>query len=105
MTVKVCRISRMIVTLAIVACATVHANKSGIPEGRIQPFNYEGVQLLDGRLKAQFEQVRDFYVALRDNDILKGFRERTEKPAPGKEIGGAYSARPLTFGQWLTVYP
>jgi len=46
----------------------------GNPKGIIQPFNFEGVQLLDGRLKTQFEQVKDFYLSLRPNDILKGFR-------------------------------
>ncbi|MHC4540998.1 MAG: beta-L-arabinofuranosidase domain-containing protein, partial [Planctomycetota bacterium] len=97
--------ARLIVIPAMILCATAHcAGVESNPDGRIQPFNYESVQLLDGRLKDQFEQVRDYYMALRDNDILKGFRERTGKVAPGKEIGGAYSARPLSFGQWLSGF-
>jgi len=67
----------------------------------IQPFNYTGVQLLPGRQKAQFDQVRDFYMGLRPNDILRGFRLRHESWAPGKELGGAYSQNALCFGQWL----
>ncbi len=102
MTVKLFRKYSTVFVLAIVVCVTAHADGKGNPEGLIQPFNYEGVELLDGRLKDQFEQVRDYYMALRDNDILKGFRERTGKTnVPGTEIGGAYSSRPLTFGQWL----
>lgn len=98
-------IAKLIVIPTMILCATaLCAGVEGDPGGRIQPFNYDGVQLLDGPLKAQFEQVRDFYMALRDNDILKGFREREGKLAPGKEIGGAYSARPLSFGQWLSGF-
>jgi len=104
MTLMSSRICSTIVTLTILLCATVHANEQGDPEGRIQPFNYENVQLLDGRLKDQFEQVKEFYLALRDNDILKGFRQRVGESAPGEEIGGAYSERPLSFGQWLSGF-
>ena len=67
----------------------------------IQPFNYTGVQLLPGRQKTQFDQVRDFYMGLQPNDILRGFRLRHAPWAPGKELGGAYSENALCFGQWL----
>lgn len=75
------------------------------PNGIIQPFNFDGVQLLNGRLKAQFEQVKEFYLSLRANDILMGFRERTgQKNVPGKELGGAHSNSALGFGQWLGAF-
>jgi DUF1680 family protein len=67
----------------------------------IHSFNLENVRLLPGRLNDQFEEVRAFYMKLQPNDILKGFRERSGKYAPGKELGGAYSETPLSFGQWL----
>ena len=70
----------------------------------IHPFNYEGVRLLDGPLKRQFEQVKDFYLSLRANDILKGFRERAGKDAPGKDLGGAHAHSALGFGQWLSAF-
>jgi len=79
-------------------------NQNGDPKGLIRAFNYEGVRLLDGRLKDQFEQVKEFYLSLQDDDILKGFRQRAGVPAPGEEIGGAYSTRPLSFGQWLSGF-
>jgi len=98
----------LIATLGVSATArsavTEGRNEGGNPRGLIRPFNYEGVQLLDGRLKDQFEQVMAFYLALRDDDILKGFRQRVGAPAPGEEIGGAYSIRPLSFGQWLSGF-
>lgn len=65
----------------------------------IQPFNYEGVQLLDGRLKDQFEQVRDFYCSMRTNDILKSYRSRAGLNAPGREMYGT-----IGFGQWLSAF-
>jgi DUF1680 family protein len=76
----------------------------GNPKGKIQPFNLEGVRLLEGRLKTQFEQVKDFYLSLRPNDILKGFRERKGENAPGKELGGAHSQSALGFGQWIGAF-
>lgn len=100
----------IILIMNLTPCAIIEAqamaNKDDIASRiTIQPFNYEGVQLLDGRLKSQFEHVKDFYMSLRDNDILKGFRERsTGKRAPGKELGGAYSESALSFGQWLGAF-
>jgi DUF1680 family protein len=69
----------------------------------IVPFNYEGVELLPGPLYDQYHQVKDFYLKLRNNDILKGFRARHGN-APGDGIGGAYENGALTFGQWLSAY-
>jgi len=75
------------------------------PKVVIEPFNYEGVQLLNGRLKNQFEQIRDFYYALRANDILYSFRLRAGiKHPPGKNIGGAAGRAGLTFGQWIGAF-
>lgn len=80
------------------------ANITSDAGGVIHPFNYEGVELLDGPLKEQFEHVKAFYLSLQDNDILHGFRKRAGMHAPGKELGGAYSNTALTFGQWLGAF-
>lgn len=72
--------------------------------GIIEPFQLQGVELLPGRLKDQFEQVKSFYLELRPNDMLRGFRARHGQWAPGKELGGAYSQSALTFGQWLSGF-
>ncbi len=80
-------------------------SRPGSAQGVIEPFNYDGVQLLDGHLKTQFEQVKDFYLSLRNSDILKGFRERAgQNNPPGKELGGAHSQSALGFGQWLGAF-
>ena len=70
----------------------------------LRPFDYGAVTLLPGRLHDQFHQVKDFYQELRDTDILKLFRLRKSRRAPGRELGGAYSDNGLTFGQWLGAY-
>ena len=67
----------------------------------IKAFDYQGVRLLPGRHREQFLQVRDFYMRLRPNDVLRGFRLKQRDWAPGKDLGGAYTERPLCFGQWL----
>lgn len=46
-------------------------SKIADPNGVIQPFDLENVQLLDGFLKSQFDSVRDFYCNIRNDDILK----------------------------------
>jgi len=66
----------------------------------IEPFDYRGVTLDAGPLMKQVEEVRAFYLAIPNDDLLKGFRTRAGKPAPGKELGGWYSSDTfLVFGQ------
>ncbi len=69
----------------------------------LEPFGYEGVRLLDGMLKKQYEATRDFYYNIPDDDILLGFRQRAGLPAPGKALPGWYGGDVFnTFGQWLS---
>lgn len=70
----------------------------------LHPFDYDGVRLLDGRLKKQYLATRNFYFNLRNDDILVGFRKRAGLPAPGTELGGWYSMDfANAFGQWLSA--
>jgi uncharacterized protein len=85
------------------------------PKIFIEPFNYQGVRLLDGRLKTQYQTARDYYYAIPSDDMLKGFRQRYGLPAPGNDLGGWYSGDPTqrtwwslgdtfhVFGQWLSA--
>ena len=70
----------------------------------IQPFGYGGVTLDGGRIREQYDEVKAYCMGIADNDYLKGFRERaTGKPAPGKELGGWYSANfGNCFGQVIS---
>jgi DUF1680 family protein len=81
---------------------------------RLDPFDYDGVSLLGGPLKAQYAAMRDYYFAIPDDDMLKGFRMRAGMRARGEDLGGWYSGDPKrrtwwsngdtfnTFGQWLS---
>ncbi|HBG25568.1 MAG: hypothetical protein A2Y10_05050 [Planctomycetes bacterium GWF2_41_51] len=70
------------------------------PNPVIEPFDYKGIQLNDGRLQQQFEIVKNEYLRTSNDDLLIGFRKRANLPAPGKELGGWYSADSFNiFGQ------
>ena len=87
---------------------------SGAPKTFMEPFNYEGVRLLDGRMKSQYTAARDYFYAIPNDDMLKGFRIRAGLSAPGNDLGGWYSGDPRVkywwsagdtfnvFGQWLS---
>lgn len=73
------------------------------PKWLLEPFNYEGVRLLDGMLRNQYLATRDFYFSLPNDDILKGFRKRAGLPAPGNDMGAwAMEDTGMVFGQWLS---
>jgi uncharacterized protein len=77
-----------------------------LPPGKIyyEPFNYGGVRLRDGMFKKQYDAARDYYFAIPDDDILRGFRLRAKMPAPGNELGGWNSFDPYEhLGQWMSV--
>jgi hypothetical protein len=84
------------------------------PLRHLEPFDYDGVALLDGPLAAQIAAMRAYYLAIPDDDILRGFRIRAGQRARGEDLGGWYSGDPKrrtwwsngdtfnTFGQWLS---
>jgi len=84
------------------------------PKTFLESFDYEGVSLLAGPMKAQYDTMRAYYYAIPDDDILKGFRVRAGQRARGNDLGGWYSGEPNrrfwwsngdtfnTFGQWLS---
>ncbi len=65
-------------TSTLLTCDGNHAG----PETYLKPFSYEGVQLLEGMLKKQYEAARDYYYAIPDDDIVRGFRQRAGLRAP-----------------------
>ncbi len=85
---------------------------------RLLPFNYAGVRLSESMFERQFEQMRAYFLAIPDDSILRGFRQRAGLAAPGEALGGWYDAdMPLplmfekkpstlchTFGQWLGAF-
>lgn len=74
-----------------------------VPKNNIEPFDYQGVRLLDGMLKSQYDRTREYYHRIPNDDILKGFRERAGLPAPGQNMGGwAQRDSSHAFGQWVS---
>lgn len=73
------------------------------PRVFLQPFNYDGVRLLDGPFARQLADTRDYYLNIPDANILKGFRQQAGLPAPGQDLGGwCLHDAGVVFGQWLS---
>lgn len=64
------------------------------PKGQnvIASFNYCDVQLRKSMFQEQFNQTKQYYLDIPNDDILKGFREKAGLSAPGKDLGGWYTA-------------
>ncbi|MCL5997216.1 MAG: glycoside hydrolase family 127 protein [Chloroflexi bacterium] len=88
-----------------------------IPDERrvISSFDLTGVELCTGRLRDQYQWTRDYFLAVPNDDMLLGFRQRVGLPSPGKAMGGWYSGddREMwysegggahAFGQWLSAF-
>ncbi len=70
---------------------------------KLQTFDYEGVRLLPGPFADRLAATRAFYLAIPNDDILKGFRRQAGLPAPGDDMGGwCEGSTALLFGQWLS---
>ena len=69
----------------------------------IEPFDYQGVKLLESRWLDQFKAARDYYLNVSNDDILHGYRKAADLPAPGQPLGGwcRVNSNPV-FGQWLS---
>ena len=94
-------------TLALLLTAlAVSAAEPALPgKGRelLRPLDYRGVRLEGGLLRTQIEEVQRYYLAIPSDDLLKGFRARVGRPAPGRDLGGWYSSDTFSiFGQVLS---
>ncbi len=77
--------------------------KSNPARSLIEPFDYDGVTLLPSRWQSQYQAARDFWLALSEDDILHGYRQAANLPAPGKALGGwCRQTSDTVFGQWLS---
>lgn len=69
----------------------------------LQTLEFQGVSLDGGKMKTQLDEVKQYYLSVSNDDLLKGFRLRAGKSAPGKDLGGWYSADVFNpFGQILS---
>lgn len=94
-----------VLLLAATAQAPAAAKPAENPPVRlaIELFGYHGVRLGDGMLRRQVDAAREDYLHIPNDDLLKGFRRRAGKPAPGADLGGWYSDDVFhVFGQILS---
>src|SRR5438067_713387 len=56
----------------------------------LSTFNYGAVQLLDGPMKRQFDELHARFLHLDDDRLLKVFRQAAGQAAPGEDMGGWY---------------
>ena len=69
----------------------------------LRSFDLRGVTLDGGPLRRQLDEVREFYLRIPNDDLLKGFRIRAGRPAPGRDLGGWYTSDTFhIFGQVLS---
>lgn len=108
MTIKNCIFTWGRITLMLVSCllltSAITADES-IQKGKrvIYPFNYKNVTLENGDLSRQFTEVCEYYLRIPNDDLLKPYRERAGKSAPGVNLGGCYIGH-NPFGQIISGY-
>jgi uncharacterized protein len=72
--------------------SAVQTSEPPVPDRRVlHPFDFKGVTVETGFLKRQIDGVKAYYLAIPNDDLLRGFRARAGQPAPGKPLGGWYS--------------
>src|ERR1700732_1296013 len=83
-----------VTTGGILAARSVAALAGSSVEASVVPplsvFAYPQVQLLEGKLLAQFENNHKVFLSLDEDGLLKPFRKRQGMPAPGPDLGGWY---------------
>jgi hypothetical protein len=81
--------------------ASPNAETAKTGRRQIEPFNYKGVNLEAGRFRQQFAEVSTYYLHLPNDSLLKPYRQRAGKEAPGADMGGCYVGH-NPFGQFLS---
>jgi DUF1680 family protein len=78
-----------------------------LPAPPLVPLDYRQVQLDPGPMQSQFEHTHSLLMNLADDDLLRPFRLRSNRSAPGTDLGGWYDAYAFapgsTFGQWVSA--
>jgi len=101
-------VSKTFLLLAFIVsiCRATNAQQQVFDRDKLllEPFEYNEVKLQQSPLKKQFDEVEADYLAIPNDDILKGFRERAGLPTNGaKDMGGWYTNDVFhVFGQFLS---
>lgn len=65
----------------------------------IRTFDYSQVELLEGRMREQFDTNHEFFLRLDEDRLLKPFRQLAGQEAPGDDMGGWYDVDPAFNGK------
>lgn len=73
---------------------------------KLQPFAFNGVKVNSSSLRRQLEYIKNYYLEIPNDDLLKGFRQRIGLSTYGaKDLGGWYTTDTFhIFGQLLSSY-
>jgi len=97
------RVTLIIAAMIMVPCVQSMNAEITTSHMKIDTFDYKGVTLNDGMLKQQFNEIKEYYMHISNDDLLKGFRERAGLPDPGADLGGWYSQGTFhVFGQIIS---
>ena len=95
--------------------AQILAASTALPP--LAQFDYGDVELAFGLHETQLEETHRVLMGLSDDSLLKPFRQMSDMPAPGADLGGWYHYDPdyvwgkdtpgfapsCTFGQWISA--
>ena len=87
-------------TAILIILSSMQAAPDATGKVVLEPFEFGEVSLGDGMLRREQDEIREFYMRVPNDDLLKGFRTRAGKDAPGVDPGGWYSKDIFSvFGQ------
>jgi len=80
---------------------------NAVPDQVLGQLRYAQVQWLPGPLQRQMRENHDLLISLDEDAMLRPFRVRAGRAAPGLDMGGWYDADAFapgaTFGQWISA--
>lgn len=90
-------------TAVLIILSSVQAAPEPAGKVVLEPFEFGEVSLGDGMLRREQDEIREYYQRVPNDDLLKGFRMRAGRDAPGVDPGGWYSRDIFcVFGQLVS---
>src|SRR5215831_373173 len=68
---------------------------------KLREFGYPQVTLTEGPLAAMYRRMREHFLKLDEDRLLKVYRQRVGMPAPGRDMGGWYDAEGFVPGHLI----
>lgn len=100
------KVFKLIFIFTLILCSSCPTySQQAVLQGKgkivLEPFPYGAVRLTGGPLRRQLDEVKSYYLAIPNDDLLKGFRKRMHFPTWGAmDLGGWYTADIFNvFGQ------